>query len=218
MLNKKFSLVLIILLIVPITSCQDDFLERTPTDQVSAAVALSSEENMQLVLNGVHRTLYAQLQTLITGTNSTRAGNHYWIPLDDLLSGGIIHSANANNLGWRDEMQWNNHTLDTSSTVEILWHHRYNTIVHANLLINGILSGVLPETAGLNSILGQAYTYRAYAYLSLVQHYAKGYLIGNPATDPGVPLLFSTEDPFTSEPRSSVQVIYDQIAHQTTNL
>jgi len=79
------------------------------------------------------------------------------------------------------------------------------------LLINGILSGVLPETAGLNTILGQAYTYRAYAYLSLVQHYAKGYLIGNPATDPGVPLLFSTEDPFTSEPRSSVQVIYDQI-------
>jgi len=211
MINKKFSLILFILLIVPITSCQDDFLERTPTDQVSAAIALSSEENMQLVLNGIHRTLYAQLQTLITGTSSIRAGEHWWVPQGDLLTGGIIHSANANNLGWRDEMQWNNHTLDTNSSVEILWHHRYNTIVHANLLINGILSGVLPETAGLNTILGQAYTYRAYAYLSLVQHYAKGYLIGNPATDPGVPLLFSTEDPFTSEPRSSVQVIYDQI-------
>jgi len=104
MINKKFSLVLFILLIVPITSCQDDFLERTPTDQVSAAIALSSEENMQLVLNGIHRTLYAQLQTLITGTSSIRAGEHWWVPQGDLLTGGIIHSANANNLGWRDEM------------------------------------------------------------------------------------------------------------------
>ena len=48
--------------------------------------------------------------------------------------------------------------------------------------------------------------------MSLVQHYAKGYLIGNPATDPGVPLLFASESPFTSAPRSTVQEIYDQIA------
>ena len=211
MLNKKFSLVLFILLVTPIMSCQDDFLERTPTDQISAKLALQSEQNMQLILNGVHRSLYVQLVDLIQGASSNRAGEHYWIPIGDLLSGGIIHSANANNLGWRDEMQWNNHTLDTDTTVEMLWHHRYNTILHANILINGILSGVLPETEGLNTILGQAYTYRAYSYLSLIQHYAKGYLIGNPATDPGVPLLFSSEDPYTSEPRSSVQVIYDQI-------
>ena len=63
----------------------------------------------------------------------------------------------------------------------------------------------------LCEIIGQAYTYRSYAYLSLVQHYAKGYLIGSPATDPGVPLLFSSDAPFTSAPRSTVQEIYDQI-------
>jgi hypothetical protein len=45
----------------------------------------------------------------------------------------------------------------------------------------------------------------------LIQHYAKGYLIGNPASDPGVPLLFSSDAPFTSAPRSTVQAIYDQI-------
>ena len=108
-------------------------------------------------------------------------------------------------------MQWNEHTQPTSLTVELLWYHRYNIILHANLLINGITSGELTETAELNSILGQAYTYRAYAYLSLVQHFGRGYLIGDPATDPGVPLLFSSESPFTSQPRSTVQQIYDQI-------
>ena len=49
------------------------------------------------------------------------------------------------------------------------------------------------------------------AYLSLIQHYAKGYLIGSPSSDPGVPLLFETAAPFTSAPRSTVQEIYNQI-------
>jgi hypothetical protein len=108
-------------------------------------------------------------------------------------------------------MQWNSHTLPTSTTNELLWYHRYNIIAGANLLINGITNGDFPQTPALNSILGQAYTYRAYAYLSLVQHYGRGYLVGNPASDPGVPLLFASEPPFESAGRSTVQEIYDQI-------
>jgi hypothetical protein len=47
--------------------------------------------------------------------------------------------------------------------------------------------------------------------MSLVQHFGKGYLIGNPSTDPGVPILFETASPFESAPRSTVQQVYDQI-------
>uniref|UniRef100_UPI0030D7E57A RagB/SusD family nutrient uptake outer membrane protein n=2 Tax=unclassified Croceitalea TaxID=2632280 RepID=UPI0030D7E57A len=127
---------------------------------------------MQLVLNGLHRGLYSQSQTIFPGGNTARAGNHYWVPLGDNLAGHLIHSASANNLGWRTEMQWNSHTLPTSLTNEILWYHRYNIIAGANLLINRVLDGTLTESPVLSEILGQAYTYRAYAYLSLVQHYA----------------------------------------------
>jgi hypothetical protein len=208
---NKFKYCVLILFAISITSCSEEFLDRTPTDAISAADALSSQENMQLVLNGIHRGLYSQSQTVFPGGNSARANNHYWVPMGDNLTGDLIHSANANNLSWRSVMQWNEHTDQTSLTTELLWYHRYNIILHANLLINGITEGDFAETEQLNSILGQAYTYRAYAYLSLVQHYAKGYLIGDPTSDPGVPLLFSSESPFTSEPRSTVQEIYDQI-------
>ncbi|MUP46094.1 RagB/SusD family nutrient uptake outer membrane protein [Gramella sp. BOM4] len=208
---NKFKYCVLILFAISITSCSEEFLERRPTDAISAADALSSQENMQLVLNGIHRGLYSQSQTVFPGGNTARANNHYWVPMGDNLTGDLIHSANANNLSWRSVMQWNEHTDQTSLTTELLWYHRYNIILHANLLINGITEGDFAETAQLNSILGQAYTYRAYAYLSLVQHYAKGYLIGDPASDPGVPLLFSSESPFTSEPRSTVQEIYNQI-------
>lgn len=208
---NKIKYLLLIFLSISITSCEEEFLDRTPTDAISASDALNSQENMQLVLNGIHRGLYSQSQTVFPGGNTARANNHYWVPLGDNLTGDLIHSANANNLSWRSSMQWNEHTQPTSLTVELLWYHRYNIILHANLLINGITNGDLAETPELKSILGQAYTYRAYAYLSLVQHFGRGYLIGDPATDPGVPLLFSSESPFTSQPRSTVQEIYDQI-------
>ncbi|WP_411768640.1 RagB/SusD family nutrient uptake outer membrane protein [Winogradskyella sp. A3E31] len=208
---KKIKILLLALLLVPIVSCNEEFLERTPTDAIAAGDALANEANMQLVLNGVHRGLFSQSQTVFPGGNTARANNHFWVPMGDNLAGELIHSASANNLGWRTTMQWNDHTIPTSLTNELLWYHRYNIILHANLLINGIENGGLTMTEGLNRILGQAYTYRAYAYLSLVQHYGRGYLIGNPATDLGVPLLFSSESPFTSEARSTVQEIYDQI-------
>jgi hypothetical protein len=215
---NKIKLILLVTLIFPVLlSCEDEFLERTPTDAISADDALASVDNMQLVLNGVHRGLYSQSQTVFPGGDTGRANDHYWVPLGDNLAGYLIHSANANNLSWRSAMQWNEHTIQTSLTSELLWYHRYNIILHANLLINGIAESGFTETARLNEILGQAYTYRAMAYLSLVQHYAKGYLIGNPETDPGVPLLFSSESPFTSQPRSSVQDIYDQIGTDLTD-
>lgn len=209
----KYSFLL--LLALTAFSCEEDFLETTPTDAIASADALATEANMALVINGMHRAMYAQSQTVLPGgsavANTARANEHYWVPLGDNLAGGLIHSANANNLGWRTEAQWNSHTLETSQTVDILWYHRYNIITNANSIINRVAEGELPETPGLKAIVGQAYAYRAYAYLSLVQHYAKGYLIGNPGSDPGVPILFASEAPFESAPRSSVQAVYDQI-------
>lgn len=208
---SRIKIVLLAILAITITSCEEDFLDTTPTDAIAAADAFANEENMQLVLNGLHRGLYSQSQTIFPGGNTARAGNHYWVPLGDNLTGGLIHSASANNLGWRTEMQWLSHTDPFSLTNEILWYHRYNIIAGSNGLINNGTNGSLTETPTLNTILGQAYTYRAYAYLSLVQHYARGYLIGNPSADPGVPILFSSEAPFTSAPRSTVQEVYDLI-------
>jgi hypothetical protein len=66
-----------------------------------------------------------------------------------------------------------------------------------------------PLDGDLADILGQAYAYRAYAYYDLITHYAKGYLVGNPSSDPGVPLQTGTAPPYTSGPRATVQEIYN---------
>ena len=210
-MSHKLIISFLTIFMLTFTSCQDEFLTRTPTNAISASAALASVENMQLVLNGIHRSMFSQSQTIFPGGNTAIANDHWYTAQGDNLAGIIIHSASANNLGWRDNMQWLHHTVPTSLSLEIMWYHRYNIILHANLLINGIPESGFAQTPELQEILGQAYTYRAFAYLSLVQHYARGYLIGNPTTDPGVPLLFATEPPYSSQPRSTVEEIYVQI-------
>ncbi len=204
----KTKLLLLGALILITTSCEEDFLETVPTNAVTPAVALGDQEAIQKVLNGIHRGLYSQSQTVFPGGLTGRANNHYWVPLGDNLAGGLIHSADANNLGWRTEMQWDSHTLPTSDTTELLWYHRYNIILNANLIIEKIENGSLTETPMLLNLKGQAYAYRAYAMLSLIQHYAKGYLIGNPASDKGVPVILESQ---TTGPRETVENVYIQI-------
>ena len=207
-MKRKIIYLIIPCLILFSTSCDEDFLDNTPTDAISAADALATTANMRLVINGLHRLLYAQSQVILPGGTSTRSGEHYWVPQDDAIVGGIIHSAPGN--GWmRNDLQWNEHTVPTATSNEHRWYQRYHIIASASAIINKVEGESIPIDEDLADIMGQAYAYRAYAYLDLIQHYARGYLVGNPASDPGVPLQTGTEPPYTSGPRATVQEIYD---------
>ena len=47
--------------------------------------------------------------------------------------------------------------------------------------------------------------------MRLVTTFSKGYLIGDPSTDPGVPLLLQEGPPYEGGPRGTVQEVYDQM-------
>ncbi len=209
MLRKTINICLLSLAMITMVGCSEDFLETKPTDAISANDALATPSNMKLILNGLNRYMYAQTGSLPGGSNSF-AGEHYFIPMFDVISGDLLHSAPSN--GWlRAELKWIAHTIPTDALCEQLWFQRYHFIASTNAIINRIEEGDIPIDEQVNEILGQAYTYRAWAYYKLITSYAKGYIIGNPSTDPGVPLLFSTEAPYTSEPRSTVEQVYTQI-------
>lgn len=205
---KLKSLLLLAVISAMSVGCSDDFLNNTPTDAISAEAALSNPENMMLVLNGLHRIMYAQ--NPLPGGTSSRSGESHFIPALDAVGGSIIHSSPGN--GWMTaDLQWLNHTNPNSTTVYNLYYQRYHFIASANSIINAIEQGDFTETPELNNILGQAYAYRAWAYYRLVTTYAKGYLIGNPSSDLGVPIVFATEPPYESAPRSTVEEVYKQI-------
>lgn len=200
--NLVYSLVLAIVL--GLSSCSEDFLQTVPTDAVSTDIALGSTDNMMLAINGIHRTLYAQNPDIVR----YYAGQQYMIPMADFAAGDALHSATGN--GWfRGVAQWTSHTDATSNDVLYPWWYYYNVIGSANNIINA--ADNLQMSDDLHNILGQAYTYRAWAHFNLVRFFAKAYMIGDPASDPGIPIMLATEPPYEGLVRNTVQEVYNQI-------
>lgn len=208
-MKRKLYILLLTVSIISFAGCEKDFLENSPTNAISAADALASPDNMMLVLNGLHRMMYAQ-NPLDDYALGSRSGQSYFMPALDAIGGLVIHSAPGN--GWhRAEMQWLTHTNEAYSAVRAFWYERYHFIASTNSIINKVENDGLVKDANMNNILGQSHAYRAWAYHQLVSSFAKGYLISSdPSSQPGVPLLFATEAPYTSEARSSVEAVYAQ--------
>ena len=132
---RKINILFLAVSLLLTVGCSEDFLETKPTDAISEKDASASAENMFLVINGLHRQMYAQ--SPLSGGSSSRAGQQYFIPMFDVYCGDLIHTARAN--GWmRAGLQWLNHTSATSTSVTQLWYQRYHFIATANNLINNI--------------------------------------------------------------------------------
>ena len=185
------------------SSCSEDFLQTVPTDAVSTEIALGTTDNMMLAINGVHRAMYAQ-----NGLISAYAGQQFMIPTAEFGASDALHSTTGN--GWhRSRIQWVMHTSATRNDVQYSWFFYYNIIGSVNNIINA--SEDLPLSDDLHNILGQAYAYRAWAHFYLVQYFGKAYMIGNPSSDLGVPIMLATEPPYEGLPRNTVQEVYNQI-------
>lgn len=196
-----FSLVFAIAL--GFSSCSEDFLQTVPTDAVSTEIALGSADNMMLAINGVHRAMYAQ-----NGLISAYAGQEFMIPTAEFGASDALHSTPGN--GWhRARIQWIMHTNATRDDVSYSWFFYYNIIGSVNNIINAAQE--LQMSDDLHNVLGQAYAYRAWAYFYLVQYFGKAYMIGNPSSDLGVPIMLATEPPYEGLPRNTVQEVYTQI-------
>lgn len=200
---KILTFSLVFALALGFSSCSEDFLQTVPTDAVSTEIALGSADNMMLAINGVHRAMYAQ-----NGLISAYAGQEFMIPTAEFGASDALHSTPGN--GWhRARIQWIMHTNATRDDVSYSWFFYYNIIGSVNNIINAAQE--LQMSDDLHNVLGQAYAYRAWAYFCLVQYFGKAYMIGNPSSDLGVPIMLATEPPYEGLPRNTVQEVYSQI-------
>lgn len=205
---RKIYIMLFVGALTLTLGCSEEFLETVPTDSISEESALSSPDNMELVLNGLHRMMYGQNQ--LEGGESSRSGESHFIPMFDAVGGNIIHSSPGN--GWMtSDLKWLSHVNASATTGFNLWFQRYHFVNTSSAIINKVAASDFTSTPQLNNILGQSHAYRAWAYMRLVTTFSKGYIIGNPSTDPGVPLLLEQGTPYTSAPRGTVQQVYDQM-------
>jgi len=205
---KILTFSLIFALALGLSSCSEDFLQTIPTDSVSTEIALGSADNMMLAMNGIHRAMYAQ-----NGQISNYAGQEFMIPTAEYAAGDALHSATGN--GWFNAMlKWEMHTNATRSDLSYAWFFYYNIIGSANNIINAAEGMQMSDE--LHNVLGQAYTYRAWGHFNLVRFFGKAYMVGNPSSDLGVPIMLATEPPYEGLARNTVQEVYNQIKTDLT--
>jgi len=92
------------------------------------------------------------------------------------------------------------------------WDALYNQIYVTNLVISQVMASLGGAETDKRELLSEALVHRAFAYLTLVNLYAKPYTPTTAATDPGVPLRTGL-DFQESLKRASVQETYDLIGN-----
>lgn len=125
---------------------------------------------------------------------------------DDLQGRYTIteRKSEANAYYWKPQME---NSTEVSPPV---WGEQYRSVYNCNVIINYI--GNTPGSElKKNEILAEALAIKAQCYFNLLTVYAKAYDPATASTDPGIPLVNSTDVTAEVPQRSTVQVTVDSI-------
>jgi hypothetical protein len=197
-----YSTLFIAAFVLIISSCSKDYLETTPTDQVSSESVFTNTANALQALNGIHRSMYFQW------ANQGEAGEGSMNINRDMLGEDLVMTSSGN--GWYNSTyQWLAHRTESGSTPYFPWRMYYRFIANANMIITNI-DGATGNPADKKYIKGEALTYRAWSHFQLVQLFGKRYdKTAVPNTQLGVPIMLTNN--FAGQPRNTVEEVYTQI-------
>ena len=199
-INKIFIFCVIGLL--SFSSCNQDILDTTATDQLDSDQVVASIANARGFLFGAYSRL--------------RDNNLYHgdlAALGDILTGNAsITSINNGRFAFMYRYDYN----PTTQVVENVWRELYALIGNVNPIIaqlpNITAEDEDPDFAERDQIVAEALSLRALAYFELIRFYADRYDPSTAASTPGVPIIVESISPsLEAQPRSSLQEVVDVI-------
>lgn len=203
MSRRLLKLCLLLLPLLYGSSCAGDYLDTAPTQTVSPADLFKNEEYADYAVNGLAKlmkTLY--MSNLLDNVAFNGEGSVKLMYAEYQGADMCYPRNNAYTI-----CNGSYHDNPTSPYTDYMWHYYYKLIGNANT----ILSYVNPEgSRKFKYIYAQALTYRAYAYLQLLQFYSPRWCDSQDGSADGVVLrldVASTGDC----PLSSMLTCYEQI-------
>lgn len=195
-INKIFLTSTIALFLA--SSCSESRLNEMAQDQFPIETAITSEKDMELVVNGIYDELSA---STCFGADALVFG--------DLISDNTFISKAAEDTRYKTtgELNWNGELSDFGVLDGL-----YNGIVNANLVIN---NKSLKESDNVTNFKGEAKIARGLAYFYAVSFYSPDPKSGA-NQEYGVPLNLGLYDPQAKIPRASVAEVYQQIIKDLT--
>lgn len=189
-----------IIVSIVLTSCSDDFLDKTPTEFVDYDAATKTTENLMTTLNGIHRSLYIRYE------NQSENGLGGLMQQTDIVGEDVVLP--ALNGYFLQMYNWNAVNNENAQDLRYPYRTYYSIIRNANTIINAT-DDAIGSTEDKNIVKGQALLYRAFCHFQLVQLYSKRYVNATTNSQLGIPIILKVgNDNF---PRSTVEEVYNQI-------
>lgn len=190
---KSFSRKLIpsLFVILSLTGCSEDFLDRPSLTDISADNFYQTPEELRLATAALYTAGWGEWTY------------YCYFPVGDVLSGNMVLDHNT------DAIQYNNFSVTEANEGLInYWKSMYKVVAHCNAVINGIKGnapGSIPDVLK-NAALAEARFIRGYAYFSLAMLWKE------------VPIIEDNNLLITSPlvPRHNVNDVYQFIVNDLT--
>jgi hypothetical protein len=208
-MKNKFVIILALIFGMISTSCENVYLDTTPTASIDAGSAYATTKNAAAAINGIYRSF------IVRYLSSQGHSGHpaMMIILDHMGEDMIIGTTSAS---WHvGETRWTAHRSDVNTMAQFPYEMYYRIIGNANIGIANLDKAVGPA-ADRNALKGEALALRAFGYFNLVQLYGKRYdATAKPNAQLGVPLVL--EPTTEGKPRNTVEEVYTQINKDLTD-
>jgi tetratricopeptide (TPR) repeat protein len=177
-------------LLLAVTGCKKDFLERKPLGELTYDTYFQTSEQAVQAVNAVYNEL-----------RQWNCAALPWLGITDIISDDADKGSTPTDALYMLDID--NFNFDGTNSVFIsTWTGFYNTIARANLAIQRI-PDVQMDAALKARLLAECKFLRAYSYYVLVQWYGD------------LPIITQTltSDQYYSQKRQPVAAVYDQIEH-----
>ena len=185
------------------TSCENVYLDTTPTASIDAGSAYSTTKNAAAAINGIYRSFIVRYLS-----SQGHSGHPAMMIILDHLGEDMVLGTTA--ASWHvGETRWTAHRSDVNVLSQFPYEMYYRIIGNANIGIANIDKAV-GLAADRNTLKGEALALRAFGYFNLVQLYGKRYnATAKPNSQLGVPLVL--EPSTAGKARNTVEEVYTQI-------
>lgn len=208
-MKKLFYKLTGISVILGMTACSGDFLDREPSSGLTPEqITESIDANEQLVagmINGLYSTTFVPQSGGTTnhddfGQKSIDIGT-------DLMTGDMVMDS-PSSYGWfEDFVTFSATATNTANRAYMIWRYYYKLIFNANKVIDQFTTdGYTPVDEYYTVLVGRALAMRAYSYFNLVNLYQKPYSENPEARS--IPIYTSVKD-MASKPRETVSKVYE---------
>lgn len=190
----------IVVIVLFLTSCSDDYLETAPTNQIPDVTVFQTVEGAQTVLDGVLRDMRSQ-------HGGSNQHDQFGVKAIDLCVDLMGEDIVIEKFHWFGaDYRFENRTANDYRSL-YAWSLYYRIIYNVNGIINHIDDAASESESLKQNLKAQALTLRAYSYFQLVRLFQQSWS-GN-ENSPGVPVY--TDATNEGKPRSSVAEVYRQI-------